>query len=94
MVFGEINSNTIVNSKALFQANTDGVLLGQSNCNEHAYWRYLFGIPLIVSCNDWLEGKLEGHEIEWLQTNAIVYHVKEKLWLEDGEAAGGADIEL
>ena len=94
VVFDELNSKAIVDNKALFQSNTDGVLLGQSACNEHAYWRYLYAVPLVVSCNDWLEGKLEDHEKEWLQANAIVYEVKEKLWLEHGEADVTVDIEV
>jgi len=93
IVYDEISSKTIVKNKALFQANTDGVLLGQSMCNEHSYWRYLYAVPMVVSCNDWLEEELEAHEREWLIANSIVYQVHRKLWLDDGEDVGD-DIEL
>ena len=93
IVFDEISSKVIVRNKALFQANTDGVLLGQSMCNEHSYWRYLYSVPMVVSCNDWLEEDLEAHEREWLIANSIVYQVCRRLWVEDGEDAMG-DIEV
>ena len=94
IIFDECRSKTVVQNKALFQANSDGVLLGQSACNEHAYWKYLYGIALVVCCNDWMEGIKPGSEEEhWLVANAIVYDVQTKLWMEpvdngpDGELA-------
>ena len=84
VVFDECTSNTIVKNKALFQANSDGVLLGQSQCNEHAYWRFLYGVPMIICCNDWLVGITPGSEEEkWLLANSIVYDVKFQLWVKD-----------
>ena len=81
IVFDECNSLTVVQNKMLFQSNNDGVLLGQSQCNEFAYWKYLYCTPLIVCCNNWMAGIEEGSsEAQWLQTNAMVLEVTTPLW--------------
>ena len=56
IVFDEASHIMVFNNKQVFQAGVDSVMLGQSNCNEHAYSVWLYGVPLIVSTNDWLLG--------------------------------------
>ena len=81
ILFDEIASNTIVTNKLVFQASIDGVVLGQSQCNEHAYRVWLYGVPLIISVNDWMEGIPEGSEEgKWLQKNSVLIQVTEPLW--------------
>ena len=81
VVYDECSSTTIVNNKTLFQGNSDGVLLGQSQSNEHGYWQFLYCIPQIVCCNDWLDGITPGgQEEEWSLAKSIVYDVQEQLW--------------
>ena len=95
VVFDECSTPTIVKNKALFQANSDGVLLGQSQCNEHAYWKFLYGVPLMICCNDWLTGIEPGSEDEkWLLANSIVYDVKFHLWVQDASEERLQDIEV
>jgi len=76
IVFDECSSSTVVQNKMLFQANNDGVLLGQSQCNEFACWKYLYCTPIIVCCNAWLADiETESSEHQWLQTNSMVLAV-------------------
>ena len=44
----------VVNNKLLFQCSAEGVTLAQSKCLQHAYWRCLFGVPLILCTNEWI----------------------------------------
>ena len=81
ILFDEISSEIIAANKLVFQASVDGVELGQSQCNEHVYHVWLYGIPLIVSCNDWMASlPSASEEAKWLRTNAIVVEVVEPLW--------------
>lgn len=80
VIFDECACSTILFSKVTFQASVEGTMLAQSQCNEHAYWRFLYGIPLIVCCNDWLRGVKDPADFEWLTTNAITYNVSRPTW--------------
>ena len=83
VIYDECPSTLIVKHKALFQGNTDGALLGQSTCNEYAYWVFLYGVAQIICCNDWLAGIKEGtQEMDWLLANSIVYEVNEKTYVD------------
>ena len=95
IILDECSSEVVVENKTLFQANSDGVLLGQSACNEHAYWKYLYGIALIISCNDWLKGITPDSEAaNWLRDNSIVYQVTEKMYIEPGSEHLDGEIEV
>ena len=80
IIFDECSCSTILFSKVTFQASVEGTTLAQSQCNEHAYWRFLYGIPMIVCCNDWLRGVKDDRDLEWLTTNSIVYNVTRPTW--------------
>jgi len=83
ILFDEISSETIHDNKAVFQANNDIVLLGQSPCQEYVYSVFLYGVACIVCCNDWMEGIKRGsHAEEWLLTNSIVYDCDQKLYVD------------
>jgi hypothetical protein len=71
----------VFNNKQVFQAGIDSVMLGQSNCNEHAYSVWLYGVPLVVSTNDWLLGATP-EQTDWISRNSIQVDVKEKMWVE------------
>ena len=89
IVFDEIKSPSISGNKAVFQANTEIVELGWSQCGEHIYQNLLHGIACIVCCNDWMVGVANGSDdADWLFQNAIVYNCSEPLWQsEDREPA-------
>ena len=80
IIFDECSCSTILFSKVTFQASVEGTMLAQSQCNEHSYWRFLYGIPMIVCCNDWLRGVKDAADFEWLATNSIVYNVARPTW--------------
>ena len=81
IVFDECSSSIVVQNKMLFQANSDGVLLGQSQCNEYAYWKYLYCTPMIVCCNDWMKGiEASSPDGNWLFTNSMFLEITHPLW--------------
>ena len=82
ILFDEISSECIHNNKAIFQANNDKVVLGQSPTMRDVYTVFLYGVACIVCCNDWLENIKRGSlEEEWLLANSIVYDCTEKMWV-------------
>ena len=82
ILFDEISSECIHNNKAIFQANNDKVILGQRPTMRDCYSVFLYGVALIVCCNDWLEDVKRGSlEEDWLVTNSIVYECTEKMWV-------------
>ena len=71
-----------IGNKALFQAALEQVSLGQSTCNAYSYQVWLYAVPLIVSCNEWMQGA-EAHEKDWLDKNSVVVNVTEPLWRDE-----------
>ena len=81
IIFDEISSPCIHNNKAIFQANNDIVLLGQTPSAEYIYRVFLYGVAMVCCCNDWMEGITRGSAAEeWLLTNSIVYDCTTKMW--------------
>ena len=81
VVFDEATSNMVVNNKSLFQAGLDTVLLGQSQCGQHQYSVWTYGVPMIVCTNDW-GNDVTDTQMLWLEANSIRLHVTEPMWRE------------
>ena len=83
IIFDEVTSHLIASNKAVFQANTDVVLLGQSPTGNFVYRRFLYGTAMICCTNTWMEGVERGsRDEEWLLTNSIVVDCTERLWID------------
>ena len=81
IIFDEVSSQCIHGNKAIFQANNDVVLLGQTPSAEYVYRVFLYGVAMICCCNDWMEGIDRGSAAEeWLLTNSIVYDCTRRMW--------------
>ena len=78
----EANYKMVTGNKALFQAALEQVPLGQSTCNAYSYQVWLYAVPLIVSCNEWMQGA-DAHEQEWLDKISVVVNVTEPLWRDE-----------
>ena len=89
IVMGEADYKLVIGKKALFQASLEQVALGQSTCNGYAYQVWLYAVPLIVSCNEWMQGA-EAHERAWLDKNSVVVNVTEPLWRDEFAPLGNA----
>jgi len=75
-------------NRLLFQAGEREVLLGQSNCNEHAYTVLVYAAPMIVTSNDfWGSCPRDGPERQWIEANIVYRYVGEPTWMD------GADTE-
>ena len=79
IVMDEADHSLVMGNKALFQSSLEQVTLGQSTCNGYAYQVWLYAVPIVVSCNEWMLGALE-HEKAWLEKNSVVVNVTEPLW--------------
>ena len=77
--FDEADYKMVIGNKAAFQAALEQVALGQSTCNGYSYQVWLYAVPLIVSCNEWMQGA-EAHEKDWHDKNSVVVNVTESLW--------------
>ena len=78
IVFDEADHTLILANKQLFQAGTVSILLVQSQCQEHAYEVWLYGVPLIISTNTW-----DATADEWLPANSILVPVDSPLWADN-----------
>ncbi|CAE7662212.1 unnamed protein product [Symbiodinium microadriaticum] len=74
IVFDEGSEEMVLSNRQLFQAGLNECMLAQSNCQEHCYSVWLYGIALAISTNTWL-----GKD-PWLAKNAVVVRVDEPLW--------------
>ena len=54
LLLDEITWQQVISHKVMFQAGIDGVELSRSKCNQHSYWRFLYGVPIICCTNQWL----------------------------------------
>lgn len=79
VIFDEAHHSMVIGNKQLFQAGLDVVTLAQSNCMEHCYDIWMYGVPLIVSTNDWCLGA-KADEVAWLSANSVVVDVAEPLF--------------
>ena len=57
VLLDEVSWQQVIRLKVFFQAGVDGVDLGASQCNQFAYWRYLYGVAIICCTNQWLPTK-------------------------------------
>jgi hypothetical protein len=85
IVFDEAHHRMVFSSKQLFQAGLDEVTLSQSSCQEHGYAVWMYGVPLIISTNEWLMNA-EPHEAAWLNSNSRVIKIDKHLWMEHMQA--------
>ncbi len=75
IVFEEIRVDMVLKNRAVFQANTEVLTLGQ-----YAVW--LFHTALILCTNVWDVSKCSDEDQEWLTTNGTVVEVHGPLWVE------------
>lgn len=76
ILWDEINEKQVLSNKLVFQSGDQKVTLGQSACNQHAYDRWLSGVPMLLCSNvfampGFTEHKLSEPDAEWLTKNII-----------------------
>ena len=82
IIFDEADPKMVLGNKVLFQASSEGVNLCQSKCQQYSLFRWLYQVPCIVSTNKWSSSyKFDPEDVEWLEANAVVVPIVEKLWL-------------
>lgn len=85
IIYDEANAQMVVDNKAIFQGNYNFQGLGQSVCNQHFYEVFLYGVPQIVCCNDWMKQELKAEDREWLNKNATLVEVTKPLFIAPSE---------
>ena len=85
IVYDEASWKLIHTNKLLFQSPPSMVMLGQSQCNEHAYSVFVYQTPMVVCSNNFWDGVDDG-AAEWLRENIYYVKVTGPLWLAKKEA--------
>ena len=78
IVFDEANEEQVLQNKLVFQAGPAPVALSQSACNQHAYSRWLYNVPMIVCSNTFRmeaaasdDKPLSLVDQDWLRMNVV-----------------------
>ena len=86
IVFDEISPLCVAKNKVMFQASIEGVDCGQTKTSIYAYWRFLYGVPLIVCTNEWIDALPDeqrgehGKAIDWLVKNQVHVAIAADAW--------------
>ena len=77
IVWDEIDEHQVLSNKVAFQSGVDPVTLGQSKCNQHAYRRWLHGVPMILCSNTFkwpgdCNHDLPHEDAQWLVENIFM----------------------
>lgn len=87
IVFDEIRPDQILGNREFFQSGQWPVKLGQSNCAQHEYAVWVYGIAMLLCTNDLsLDPKSKTYEsdLDWLEGNLIIVELQAKQkWYKD-----------
>lgn len=78
LLVDECSWKLLWDNRALFQASVRPTLLGQSQCNEHAYWVSLYKVPIIACSNNFWEGCNDPKARNWIELNSFYRWIEEK----------------
>ena len=82
VVCDELSYMQVISNKQFFQAGNDYVTLAQSNCNQHSYRIWPYGLKIIGCSNDFPmtveEGVRSEQDAEWLRGNIVVVELPPK----------------
>ena len=68
-------------NRQLFQSGPHCILLGQSQCQEHAYSVFLHGTPLMLTSNDFWTDCSSFEARQWIEANIVYERVEHALWI-------------
>jgi len=81
ITYDEIVPKQVLENKQVFQAGNELVALGQSNCNQHKYEIWPYGIAMVCCSNNFPmtvgEGLDSEEDAEWLQSNVAVVELED-----------------
>jgi hypothetical protein len=80
IIFDEGNWELLWRNRALLQASARPVCLSQSQCNESAYSVQVFGIPMVVTSNDFWAGCKDPTAKDWVTKNTCYVAVAGPTW--------------
>ena len=73
-MWDEVRPDQILGNKEVFQSGAHVVHLGQSQCNQHMYSKWLYGTAHVLCSNFFpsrLQEGLSEEEAEWLGKNVF-----------------------
>ena len=82
IVFEETTWAIMWESRQLFQAGPARVLLGQSQCNEHAYSVWAHAVPFIICSNEFWNGCRDPVAKDWIEKNIYYQYWDCPTWVE------------
>ena len=77
-------SRDLVNScKVFLQASLEGTEMYQSPTQRFTRWVWVYGVPIIVCTNEWLEDSEDDANAQWIRKNSVHILVTDYLWERD-----------
>jgi hypothetical protein len=86
VLFDEGDWQLCFQNKAMMQASSRTVELGQSQCNDRSYQVLLYRVPLIVCSNDFWAGCTNNEARLWIEQNSIYIRIDSEVWVKPAEA--------
>ena len=74
ILLDEISWQKVISHKVFFQAGVEGAFLSESVCMQHAYWRWLYAIPLILCTNRWIPRKRSDAKVQSGDSPGDIHH--------------------
>lgn len=74
VVWDEASHQQVLANKLVFQSGPEMITLGQSGCNQFAYKRWFFAVPMVLCSNTFAtsrkdDPKMSPEDEQWLQEN-------------------------
>lgn len=93
ILLDEVTVAQVLEFKALLQSTAEKIQLGQSQCGQHRYEVWVYGIAWILASNDFdmdeRPGVLSAEDSEWLKKNIVCVELPDGMtWFQQG-----ADVE-
>jgi hypothetical protein len=83
ILLDEPGPSLVESCKVFLQAAIEGTDLYQSPTQRFSRWVWVYGVPIIICTNDWLEEKDDSKLARWIHANQVLVEVTEAMWTPD-----------
>ena len=83
ILLDEPGPDLVASCKVFLQAAIEGTDLYQSPTQRFSRWVWVYGVPIIICTNDWLEAKDDSKLACWIHANQVLVEVNEAMWIPD-----------
>jgi hypothetical protein len=83
ILLDEPGPSLVESCKVFLQAAIEGTDLYQSPTQRFSRWVWVYGVPIIICTNDWLEPTDDSKLARWIHANQVFVEVTEAMWTPD-----------